>query len=41
MGAMADQLRVGDATVSRVVEWLGPIRTVAELFPDTPAQLLT
>jgi glyoxylase-like metal-dependent hydrolase (beta-lactamase superfamily II) len=39
MGAVADQTRVGDATVSRVVEWLGPIRTVAELFPGTPARV--
>lgn len=28
----------GDVEVSRVVEWLGPIRAVADLFPDTPAE---
>ncbi len=28
-------LRVGDAIVTRVVEWAGPIRTVTEILPDT------
>jgi glyoxylase-like metal-dependent hydrolase (beta-lactamase superfamily II) len=32
-----DQTRIGDATLTRVLEWLGPLRTVSELFPDTPA----
>lgn len=29
----------GDFLVQRVVEWIGPIRTVGELFPDTPADV--
>jgi glyoxylase-like metal-dependent hydrolase (beta-lactamase superfamily II) len=31
----------GDFEVQRVVEWVGPIRTVSELFPDTPADVWT
>lgn len=31
-------IRLGDATVSRVVEWAGPVKTVAEILPDTPAR---
>lgn len=29
-------LQVGDATITRVIEWAGPIRTVEEILPDTP-----
>jgi glyoxylase-like metal-dependent hydrolase (beta-lactamase superfamily II) len=28
--------KIGNAEVTRVVEWTGPIKPVAELFPDTP-----
>src|SRR6186713_382921 len=28
----------GDVEVGRVVEWLGPIGTVDQMFPDTPAE---
>lgn len=27
-----------DVTVTRVVEWAGPIKTVADILPDTPAE---
>jgi glyoxylase-like metal-dependent hydrolase (beta-lactamase superfamily II) len=30
-------LHIGDAEIERVVEWVGPIKTVDEMFPDTPA----
>ena len=30
-------MRIGDVEVHRVLEWVGPIKTVDELFPDTPA----
>jgi glyoxylase-like metal-dependent hydrolase (beta-lactamase superfamily II) len=29
--------RLGDVTIDRVVEFSGPLRTVAEVLPDTPA----
>lgn len=29
-------VQVGDATVTRVVEWSGPLKTVAEILPDAP-----
>lgn len=29
-------IRIGEATVTRVVEWAGPIKTVADILPDTP-----
>lgn len=29
-------VRIGDVDVERVVEWVGPIKTVDEMFPDTP-----
>lgn len=32
-----DTIRLGDVSVTRVLEWAGPIRTVAEILPDTPA----
>ncbi len=31
-------IRFGDVTVTRVLEWAGPIKTVAEILPDTPAE---
>jgi glyoxylase-like metal-dependent hydrolase (beta-lactamase superfamily II) len=31
-------MRFGDVQVQRVLEWIGPIRTVGELFPDTPGE---
>lgn len=34
-----DVLRFGEVDVQRVVEWTGPIRTVGELFPDTPGDV--
>lgn len=30
-------IRIGDVTITRVVEWAGPLMTVDALFPDTPA----
>ncbi len=38
-GLAAERMRVGRSEITRVVEWLGPIRTVGELFPATPAQV--
>jgi glyoxylase-like metal-dependent hydrolase (beta-lactamase superfamily II) len=35
----SDMMRSGDVQVQRVVEWIGPIRTVGDLFPDTPADV--
>lgn len=35
------KLLVGDAEVWRVVEWLGPLAPVEQLFPDTPASVWT
>jgi glyoxylase-like metal-dependent hydrolase (beta-lactamase superfamily II) len=32
---------VGDAEIARVLEWVGPVKTVGEMFPDTPAHLWT
>lgn len=32
---------IGSVEVDRVVEWVGPIKTVDEMFPDTPAELWT
>ena len=34
-------IRIGSVEVDRVLEWVGPIKTVDEMFPDTPAQLWT
>lgn len=34
---MDKELRFGDYSVRRVVEWVGPIKTVEEILPDTPA----
>ena len=34
-------IRIGSVEVARVLEWVGPIKTVDEMFPDTPAQLWT
>lgn len=31
-------LPIGDVEVDRVLEWVGPIKTVDEMFPDTPAE---
>lgn len=33
--------RIGSVEIDRVVEWVGPIRTVDDVFPDTPAALWT
>ncbi|MET0699922.1 MAG: MBL fold metallo-hydrolase [Mycobacterium sp.] len=29
-------LRIGSAEIERILEWVGPIKTVDEMFPDTP-----
>jgi glyoxylase-like metal-dependent hydrolase (beta-lactamase superfamily II) len=29
-------LRIGSVEIQRVLEWVGPIKTVGEIFPDTP-----
>lgn len=34
-------IRIGSVEVDRVVEWVGPIKTVDEIFPHTPAELWT
>ncbi|WP_298803739.1 MBL fold metallo-hydrolase [uncultured Pseudokineococcus sp.] len=34
-----DRFVLGDAEVFRVVEWLGPLAPVADLFPDTPREV--
>ncbi|MDV3123477.1 MBL fold metallo-hydrolase [Mycobacterium sp. 21AC1] len=34
-------IRIGSAEVDRVLEWVGPIKTVDDMFPDTPADLWT
>jgi glyoxylase-like metal-dependent hydrolase (beta-lactamase superfamily II) len=34
-------LKIGGVEVQRVVEWLGPLRTVDEMFPDTPPESWT
>jgi glyoxylase-like metal-dependent hydrolase (beta-lactamase superfamily II) len=34
---MQSELKIGDYTVRRVLEWAGPIRTVEEILPGTPA----
>jgi glyoxylase-like metal-dependent hydrolase (beta-lactamase superfamily II) len=31
-------IQFDDATVTRIIEWAGPIKTVAEILPDTPAE---
>ena len=33
--------RIGSVDVDRVMEWVGPIKTVDDMFPDTPADLWT
>lgn len=33
-----DAIHFDDVAVTRVVEWAGPIKTVAEVLPDTPAE---
>jgi hypothetical protein len=38
---MADVQVFGDCEVRRVVEWVGPIKRVDEMFPDTPQQAWT
>jgi glyoxylase-like metal-dependent hydrolase (beta-lactamase superfamily II) len=35
---MADTIELGDVTVTRVLEWRGPIRTVGEIIPDAPPE---
>jgi hypothetical protein len=34
-----DRIQMGGAEITRVIEWRGPIRTVAEIFPDTPSRV--
>ena len=36
-----DVMRIGSVEIDRVVEWVGPIKTVDEMFPDTPPQSWT
>ncbi len=38
-GPVAQRMTVGTTEITRVVEWLGPIRSVGELFPSVPAQV--
>lgn len=33
---LVSPVRIGDVDVERVLEWVGPIKTVDEMFPDTP-----
>ena len=33
--------RIGSVDVDRVLEWVGPIKTVDDMFPDTPGRLWT
>ena len=35
----ADTFALGDLTITRVVEWSGPIRTTREVLPDSPPQI--
>ncbi|HEX7340513.1 MAG TPA: MBL fold metallo-hydrolase [Rhodanobacteraceae bacterium] len=35
---MNESIHFGDVTVTRVIEWSGPLRTVADILPDTPAE---
>lgn len=37
--SVGHELRLGQTTVTRVVEWLGALAPVADVFPDTPARL--
>jgi len=32
---------IGSAEVARALEWVGPVKTLEEMFPDTPAHLWT
>ncbi|AQT81180.1 MBL fold metallo-hydrolase [Mycolicibacterium litorale] len=32
---------IGSVEIARVLEWVGPVKTVEEMFPDTPAHLWT
>jgi glyoxylase-like metal-dependent hydrolase (beta-lactamase superfamily II) len=34
-----ERITIGEVEVRRVVEWRGPLRTVAEILPDTPAEV--
>lgn len=34
-------VRIGAVEIDRVVEWVGPLKPVAEMFPDTPASAWT
>jgi hypothetical protein len=34
-------LKIGGIEVQRVIEWLGPLKTVDEMFPDTPPESWT
>ncbi len=36
-----DTVRIGTVEVSRAVEWVGPLKTVDEMFPDTPPEAWT
>lgn len=33
-----NSIQFGDTTVTRVIEWAGPIRTVGDMLPDTPSE---
>jgi hypothetical protein len=33
-----DTIQVGDVSLTRVIEWAGPIMTVADILPDTPTE---
>lgn len=39
MTARIDTLELGDVTVTRVVEWSGPLRTVSKIVPDSPEEV--
>ena len=34
-----ERITLGGVEIERVVEWQGPIRTVGEILPDTPAEI--
>lgn len=34
-----ERITIGDIEIRRVIEWRGPIGTVAEILPDTPPEV--